>query len=189
VDAGELYLAPNPGEDPRPLARIASGGELSRVTLAIKTLVSTDTPGKTLIFDEVDSGIGGRVADVVGGHLRKLGERYQVLCITHLPQVATHGQTHFQITKHVKEGRTVTHVNRLAAEERVREVARLMAGIEVTPQVLAGAEEMLVARGESKTNTKGESESASPRQAVLRRDVRLSDELPRQRARRRPPRS
>jgi DNA repair protein RecN (Recombination protein N) len=88
----EFYISPNPGEDVKPLARIASGGELSRIMLALKTLASTDAPGKTLIFDEVDAGIGGAVADVVGGRLRLLGDRFQVLCITHLPQIAAYGR-------------------------------------------------------------------------------------------------
>src|SRR4029078_364487 len=88
VDVAECYLSANVGEEPRPLARIASGGELSRVMLAIRTLAAADAAGKTLIFDEIDAGIGGRVADVVGKTLRKLGEQFQVLCITHLPQIA-----------------------------------------------------------------------------------------------------
>ncbi len=91
IDAGEFYVSPNPGEELRPLARIVSGGELSRVMLALKTLAAADQPGRTLIFDEVDAGIGGRVASVVGQKLRALGERFQVLCITHLPQIAAAG--------------------------------------------------------------------------------------------------
>ena len=88
IDAAEFYLSPNPGEDVRPLARIVSGGELSRVMLALKTLAAGDDTAKTLIFDEVDAGIGGRVATVVGEKLRALGSRFQVLCISHLPQIA-----------------------------------------------------------------------------------------------------
>src|SRR6266545_73093 len=99
IDSGEFYLSPNPGEDLRPLARIVSGGELSRVMLALKTLATSDQPGKTLIFDEVDAGIGGRVATVVGQKLASLGDRFQVLCITHLPQIAGWGRTHFLIEK------------------------------------------------------------------------------------------
>ena len=115
VEQAEFYISPNPGEDLKPLARIASGGELSRIMLALKTLASTDAPGKTLIFDEVDAGIGGAVADVVGARLQKLAERCQVLCITHLPQIAAHGTTHFRITKSVRQGRTVTEVARLTS--------------------------------------------------------------------------
>ena len=99
IDEGEFYISPNPGEDLRPLARIASGGELSRIMLALKTLASTDAPGKTLIFDEVDAGIGGSVADIVGARLRQLGSHVQVLCITHLPQIAAYGTSHYRIAK------------------------------------------------------------------------------------------
>ncbi len=88
LEQAEFYISPNPGEDLKPLARIASGGELSRIMLALKTLGSSDAPGKTLIFDEVDTGIGGAVADVVGVRLQNLARRFQVLCITHLPQIA-----------------------------------------------------------------------------------------------------
>src|SRR5699024_4872840 len=98
IDDGEFYISPNPGEDLKPLARIASGGELSRIMLALKTLASTDAPGKTLIFDEVDAGIGGSVADTVGARLRALSDRFQVLCITHLPQIAAYGSSHFLIS-------------------------------------------------------------------------------------------
>ena len=117
MDEAEFYISPNPGEELRPLAKIASGGELSRIMLALNTLASTDAPGKTLIFDEVDAGIGGSVADVVGARLRALGNRFQVLCITHLPQIAAYGSAHFRIEKTVKGGRTSTAV---AALERAR---------------------------------------------------------------------
>ena len=120
-DIAECYLSANVGEEPRPLARIASGGELSRVMLAIRTLAAADAPGKTLIFDEIDAGIGGRVADVVGKKLRRIGERFQVLCITHLPQIAAAGHVHFQISKSVANGRTQTRVVRLNETERVEE--------------------------------------------------------------------
>ncbi len=106
TDVAEFYLSPNPGEDLRPLARIASGGEMSRIMLAIKSLASLDQPGKTLVFDEVDVGIGGRVADAVGSKLRALGETFQVLCITHLPQIAAYGHRHYRIRKQVMDGRT-----------------------------------------------------------------------------------
>ena len=109
--------------------RIVSGGELSRVMLALKTLVAKDgMQGKTLIFDEVDAGIGGRVASVVGDKLAALGQRFQVLCITHLPQIAACGRTHFLIEKRVQGSRTVTSVTRLGDEDRVAEIARMMGG-------------------------------------------------------------
>jgi DNA repair protein RecN (Recombination protein N) len=129
--------------------------------LALKTLASTDAPGKTLIFDEVDAGIGGAVADVVGGRLQQLAGKFQVLCITHLPQIAAHGGTHFLITKSVRQGRTQTGVARLSPDERPREIARMIAGEAITPATLASAGEMLRSRsagakGEHKS--KGESE-------------------------------
>lgn len=144
IDRAELFLSPNPGEELRPLARIASGGELSRLMLAVKTLASTDAPGKTLVFDEVDAGIGGAAADVVGRKLRQLGARYQVLCITHLPQVAAYADHHFRIEKTVRAGRTMTEVSRLEEAERVREVARLIGGRHLTDAVMASARDLLV---------------------------------------------
>jgi len=142
----EFYLSPNPGEDLRPLARIVSGGELSRIMLALKTLGSTDAPGKTLIFDEVDTGIGGDVADVVGVRLQQLSQRFQVLCITHLPQIAAYSATHLRISKAVRQGRTLTRVERLAADARQNELARMIGGSDVSAVVRASAREMLASR-------------------------------------------
>ena len=153
LEQAEFYISPNPGEDVKPLARIASGGELSRIMLALKTLGSNDAPGKTLIFDEVDAGIGGAVADVVGLRLQSLAKRFQVLCITHLPQIAAHGGTHLSISKSVKQGRTVTRVERLAADARQEELARMIGGSEVSAAVMASAREMLATR---RTRAKGE---------------------------------
>jgi DNA repair protein RecN (Recombination protein N) len=150
VETGEFYISPNVGEDLRPLARIASGGELSRAMLALKSLASIDSPGKTLIFDEVDSGIGGAVADVVGSRLQSLARRVQVLCITHLPQIAAYGATHFRIVKGVRRHRTVTEVARLDSGERESELARMIGGSEVSRAVLTSAREMLAARTESR---------------------------------------
>jgi DNA repair protein RecN (Recombination protein N) len=146
IDEAEFYISPNPGEDLRPLARIASGGELSRLMLALKTLASTDAPGKTLIFDEVDAGIGGTVADIVGARLRELAGECQVLCITHLPQIAAYGSTHYRIEKALKDGRTITSVSRLGVREREAELARMIAGAEVSASVRASAREMLKRR-------------------------------------------
>jgi DNA repair protein RecN (Recombination protein N) len=146
IESAEFYISPNPGEDLKPLVRIASGGELSRIMLALKTLASTDAPGKTLIFDEVDAGIGGAAADVVGARLRRLSERCQVLCITHLPQIAAHGTAHFSISKSVKGSRTSTQVTRLGAVEREEELARMIGGAEISAAVRAGAREMLISR-------------------------------------------
>jgi DNA repair protein RecN (Recombination protein N) len=146
IDMAEFYLSANVGEAPKPLARIASGGELSRIMLGLKTLASLDQAGKTLIFDEVDAGIGGRAADAVGARLRKLGSDFQVLCITHLPQVAAHGHVHYRVSKEVRGGRTATLVERLSADERIDELARMMAGSAHTPAVVEGARALLDAR-------------------------------------------
>jgi len=146
TDLAEFYASPNPGEELRPLARIASGGEISRVMLAIKNLASLDQPGKTLIFDEVDAGIGGRVADAVGRKLRKLGESYQVLCITHLPQIAACGHAHYRIEKRVYRGRTTTRVERLDRAGREEELARMIGGETVSAAAKANAREMLKTR-------------------------------------------
>lgn len=169
LDAVEFFLSPNPGEDLRPLARIASGGELSRIMLALKTLATPDDPGRTLIFDEVDAGIGGAAADAVGARLQVLGERFQVLCITHLPQIAARGASHLHIAKDVREGRTLTVVGRLEAEAREVEIARMIAGDKVTPLVLASARDMLAARREGEQITKGESESRDQAKAKGKR--------------------
>ena len=155
IDQAEFFVSPNPGEDLRPLARIVSGGELSRVMLALKTLAAEDASrsagragsprasARTLIFDEVDAGIGGRVADVVGSRLQALGEQFQVLCITHLPQIAARATTQFAIEKSVRGGRTVTRVERLDDPARVEELARMIGGTSVTEQVRASARELL----------------------------------------------
>jgi DNA repair protein RecN (Recombination protein N) len=158
VDVAEFFVSPNPGEDVRPLARIVSGGELSRVMLALKTLATTDSPGKTLVFDEVDAGIGGRVADVVGQRLQALGRVFQVLCITHLPQIAVCGQSHYRVAKAERAGRTHTTVDSLWGPVRVDELARMISGSVVTDRARATANEMLTARqGESEAEAKGES--------------------------------
>lgn len=159
IDEGEFFLSPNPGEDLKPLVRIASGGELSRVMLALKMLGTADATGRTLIFDEVDAGIGGRVASVVGEKLRGLGQKFQVLCITHLPQIAAAGATHFHIEKHVDRNRTTTSVRKLDEESRVEELARMIGGKEAGVQARAGARELLTAArstGELKAKAKGE---------------------------------
>ena len=200
IDEAEFFVSPNPGEELRPLARIVSGGELSRIMLAIKTLTATSRHGFSeasdrppsqaapgLIFDEVDAGIGGRVADVVGTKLRALGSAFQVLCITHLPQIAAHADTHFQIEKRVERGRTHTSVTRLDETGRVEEIGRMLGGAAATSDRLrASAREMLAdrrqasrpgagpldgarggkAKGESKS--KGESEAAKAKPQSVR---------------------
>ena len=143
VDQCELYLAPNEGEDARPLVKIASGGELSRIMLALKTAACSDEAGKTLVFDEVDAGIGGRVADVVGRRLKGLGERFQVLCVTHLPQIAVYGSGQIEIRKTVAKGRTSTNAVAVSGSDRIDAIATMMGTGRPTTQNLRNADEML----------------------------------------------
>jgi DNA repair protein RecN (Recombination protein N) len=154
TDRVEFFLSPNPGEQLRPLARIASGGELSRIMLGLRTLAAPDAPGRTLIFDEVDTGIGGAAADAVGARLQQLARTHQVLLITHLAQIAARADSHFQVRKHVRHDRTETHIVRLDTGGREGEIARMIAGAEVTPKVLASARELLARRQEGEENTK-----------------------------------
>ncbi len=143
LESAEFLLAPNPGEEPRPLARIASGGELSRILLALKSVATIDAPGKTLVFDEVDAGIGGRVAEVVGRKLRAMAERHQVLCVTHLPQIAALADRHYVVRKHVEKGRTLTDVISVEESARVDEVARMLGGETITDAARRHAREMV----------------------------------------------
>ncbi len=182
VDQVEMFVSPNLGEELRPLAKIVSGGELSRIMLAIKTITATSRLGFStdagrppsaaapgLIFDEVDAGIGGRVADVVGANLWSLGSAFQVLCITHLPQIAAFADTHFHISKSVEKGRTSTTVVRLDAPGRVEELARMLGGSAVTEGIRASAREMLASRrggAKGESSAKGESESRRSRKAA-----------------------
>lgn len=139
----EFLMSPNPGEELRPLRKIASGGELSRIMLALKTLGKETKKFKTLIFDEIDSGIGGKTAEFVAQKLKKLSTRHQIICITHLPQIASFASYHYKIDKKVNRERTYTTVKKLSFEERVREIARLLAGSRITETTLKNAREML----------------------------------------------
>lgn len=144
IDKVSFLMAPNPGEAPRPLVRIASGGELSRVVLALKAILSETESLDTLVFDEVDAGIGGRTADKVGKKISRLAETYQVICITHLAQIAKYATSHFKIQKKVKNKRTATSITPLKSrEEKVEEIARMMGGAEITEATLAHAAEMV----------------------------------------------
>jgi DNA repair protein RecN (Recombination protein N) len=163
IDRAEFFVSPNPGEDLRPLARIVSGGELSRLMLAIKTLTARKGRGATLIFDEVDAGIGGHTADVVGRRLQDLAREYQVLCITHLPQIAAHGDVQYHISKQVRGGRTVTRVVRLDSGARETELARMIAGDAASSGMRASAAEMLGERRRAKDEGKAKGESESRR--------------------------
>jgi DNA repair protein RecN (Recombination protein N) len=136
-------FAPNPGEPARPLARIASGGELSRVALAIKRVLAEADATPTLVFDEVDTGIGGRSADPLGRSLWSLARRHQVLCVTHLPQIAAFADAQYRITKRERDGRTVTEVERLDHEGRIVELAAMLGGGPGDPGALATARELL----------------------------------------------
>jgi DNA repair protein RecN (Recombination protein N) len=143
LETAEFLLSPNPGEDLRPLARIASGGELSRIMLGLKSVASLDARGLTLVFDEVDAGIGGRVAEVVGKKLRSMAARHQVLCVTHLPQIASLADRHYAVRKRVERGRTTTEVVPLGSEERVEEIARMLGGETLTETTRHHAREMV----------------------------------------------
>ena len=144
VDYVEMFFSANPGEKLKPLVDVASGGELSRVMLGLKTLASNDSLGKTLLFDEVDAGIGGAAAECVGGRLRSLGRRFQVLCVTHSPQIAALASSHFSVSKTVSNGRTNTVLRKLDAHGREQELARMMTG-GTTKASLKSAREMLEA--------------------------------------------
>jgi DNA repair protein RecN (Recombination protein N) len=146
TDHAEFFVSANVGEELRPLARIASGGELSRIMLALRGLTMDASGHRTLVFDEVDAGIGGRAADDVGRKLRDLSSSAQVLCITHLPQIAAQADAQLQVRKSVRDGRTVTSVIALDASARCEEIARMMAGGTITPTVLASAADMLASR-------------------------------------------
>lgn len=144
VEQVEFLVAGHAGTTPRPLAKVASGGELARISLAISVIASSATATPTLIFDEVDSGIGGGVAEVVGRLLKKLGHDRQVLCVTHLPQVASQAGQHFQVSKgSVADGRTVSRIAPLGSAERVEEIARMLGGLEITATTRKHARELL----------------------------------------------
>jgi DNA repair protein RecN (Recombination protein N) len=139
----EFMVAAHAGTTPRPLAKVASGGELARIALAISVITSSATATPTLIFDEVDSGIGGGVAEVVGRLLRRLGQDRQVLCVTHLPQVASQANQHFQVSKQSSNGKTVSSIDALDSTARVEEIARMLGGLEITATTRSHARELL----------------------------------------------
>ena len=143
IDRAIFMIAPNLGEDLKPLATIASGGELSRVILALKAILAETDSVETVIFDEVDAGIGGGTAEVVGRKLAELAKHHQVICITHLPQIAKFGEHHFSISKHVIDGRTQTEIHPLNEADRHREIARMLGGEDITSTTLKHARELL----------------------------------------------
>jgi len=152
-DRPEFFFSANPGETLRPLAKIASGGELSRLMLAMKCLLARKDMVGTVIFDEVDAGVGGEAAEAVARKIKELSGHHQVLCITHLPQIAAKGDLHFRVEKAVNDGRTESEVTRLNDEERVAELARMLAGRSPSAHTVAWARELLANGGASDTGT------------------------------------
>jgi len=148
ADAVEILISPNVGEELKPLEKIASGGELSRVALALKTCIAPARAEKqaiprTLVFDEVDAGVGGGAAEAVGRRLKKLAGSAQVLCVTHLAQIAGFAEHHYYVEKHAERGRTVTTIEELGAAARTREIGRMLSGERVTPEALRHAEQLI----------------------------------------------
>ena len=145
LDDIEFLISANPGQVPMPLAKVASGGELSRMSLAIQVIASDGSRIPTMVFDEVDSGVGGGVAEMVGKRLRELGRSRQVFCVTHLPQVASQGDNHFRIMKMTDGKSTRTGISLLGPDERIEEIARMLGGVEITKRTRDHAAEMLAA--------------------------------------------
>ncbi len=143
IDQATFLIAPNVGEPLKPLSNIASGGELSRVVLALKAILAKIEAVEIIVFDEVDAGIGGGVAEIVGKKLYSLARHHQIICITHIPQIAKFGDRHFNISKHVSKGRTITTIKALNEKERVQEIARMLGGEKITKATLNHAQEML----------------------------------------------
>jgi DNA repair protein RecN (Recombination protein N) len=143
IDAIDFLISANPGQAPQPLAKIASGGELSRMSLAIQVIASDGSTIPTMVFDEIDSGVGGGVAEMVGRRLQELGANRQVLCVTHLPQVASLADQHFRVSKVTDGKSTRTRLHALSKDERIEELARMLGGVEITRKTLAHAAEML----------------------------------------------
>jgi DNA repair protein RecN (Recombination protein N) len=139
----EFQVAPHAAAPARPLAKVASGGELSRISLALQVVTSQVADVPTLIFDEVDVGIGGRVAEIVGKLLKKLGERHQVLCITHLPQVAASGDQQLQVSKQQTDEHVSSRIAELDRQSRIEEIARMLGGVDITDTTRQHAAEML----------------------------------------------
>ena len=147
MDQMELLIVTNPGEAPKPLAKIASGGEMSRLMLAVKNVMAGREEIATMIFDEIDTGVSGRAAQKIGLKLRQAAQTRQVICVTHLAQVAAYGTHHSRIYKTVEQDRTYTHVEELDREQRVEELARITAGENITDIALENAREMLTLAG------------------------------------------
>ncbi len=149
AERAEFFLAANPGEPARPIGRAASGGELSRLMLALNVVLDGAAPGRVLVFDEVDAGVSGSVAVAVGARLAQLAARHQVLCVTHLPQVAAHADGHYHVSKRVASGRTHTEIIALTGDERVNELARMLGGRQATDASRENAAELLAEAAEA----------------------------------------
>jgi DNA repair protein RecN (Recombination protein N) len=143
MDLVQFLISPNPGEDLKPLAKIASGGELSRIMLAMKRIFAEESLVKTIIFDEIDAGIGGGIAEIVGRKLKEISRHHQIFCITHLPQIACYADVHHKVTKKESGGRTFVEVKQLSEEDRPEEIARMLGGIKITGKTIDHAREML----------------------------------------------
>lgn len=172
LERAEFWLAANPGEPALPLAKVASGGEMSRILLALKKAMAADAETCVLVFDEVDAGISGRVADVVGRKLKELADSLQVLCISHLPQVAAYARAHFLVSKQASKDRTATTIVRLDEDERTAELARLLSGSEVSAVSLANARALVeraaqAAPGPQKKGPKGKRKSPGAKTAEV----------------------
>jgi DNA repair protein RecN (Recombination protein N) len=143
IDRAELLIAPNRGEDAKPLRKIASGGELSRAMLAIKRVLAGLGPASLYVFDEVDAGVGGAVAEVIGRKIHEVAKHSQVLCITHLPQISAYADAHYRVHKEVVGKRTKSDIRLLSDKERLEEIARMLGGVTVTDQARAAAKALL----------------------------------------------
>jgi DNA repair protein RecN (Recombination protein N) len=143
LDQVEFYVSPNPGEELKPLAKIASGGEISRIMLALKSVLAKSDQIPTMIFDEVDVGIGGEIAEAVGKRMKTLSSTHQIICITHLQQIASQADYHFKVYKEVSKNRTITKIKLLSREERIKEIARMIGGKKISDLSLEHAAEMI----------------------------------------------
>jgi len=145
-DEVEFFISTNPGEELKPLRKVASGGEISRITLSLKTILSDVDKIPTIIFDEIDTGIGGRIAEAVGALLSKVSKRHQIMCITHLPQISVFADNHILVEKKIKGKETFTKIIKLDEETRKREIARMLGGKEITKKTMEHAAEFLERR-------------------------------------------
>jgi DNA repair protein RecN (Recombination protein N) len=143
IDNIEFHISPNPGEDFKPLAKIASGGEISRIMLALKNILAESDRIPLLIFDEIDAGVSGKIALSVGKSIRNLAEMHQIICITHLPQIASFANIHYRVEKYIDNSRTFSKVNTLIGEERVEEIASLMGGSKLTSEFIESARQLI----------------------------------------------